>query len=972
MKRLPNGFIVRSSDGAVGAHAVLQALPFQESIQPWVNAHFPEATIHVIPEADRVPADTFNFQIPGVVVVQAPKGTGKSKAIRRAVSVLPLDVSVVQVTFRRSLAWSSSTGGAADVYLDLPSGGISSRHHPRLTIVVNSVSRIRGTYDVVVVDELVSVLDMLSSTLLSHERRVEATCTLASLIAGAKTVVVADAMLDAASVEFVMLCRRMNGGVIQSAAHVASTTTFYDFTKRLHVDYTYVPHAFMSSWTAALHAEVAAGRRVVVPCMTRTQAENVAAQLQEKHAASVLLYTARTDGAHLEADMKDLDTAWARATVVVYSPVITAGCSFEREHFDTAFFYGATGMGSVRSANQMIARVRALRTKTVHVYIHRGDDFAPVPETPFPPLFRTAKDFGTAFMALLSMLERHATSEQIRAGAPFAYYFWSLVVHSGAQIVFPAKADAAAFGMGSGLPPGAAALDSSTTLAAPRGPRTEVWCLHDWDSGATSSFDSRLLQNEPCDAKAASTTTAAVSVAGSVLQRASAIPPDLFQGAIPSLQALDEGVVTACRASLSGPPGTPILPGQAWDVASEQIPRVRAWARLMARKAALSWGVPRTAARSFDRAVTTPADSKGDAFLYPPPAASVRHIQCDKTRDIVSYHAAVYISETRTWMDVGGAAWVLAANDVALVSTGAAPSLEFVTMPFPSKGSGVAEGTRIASRVLDVLCRYSGAHTIHVGCRVCGRDDDFPATAALLDVVVVDTEGVDHFLAFRLSGDAFSSAASDLTKLAVLANGARQCPKTIAIAYLDADQFVRVICSPHPFARAVAVTNPVQVSRAMVLSRQVVIALAARNGSGIFVKVGLNDDPPPTFVAKEEASLGKVQTPPNGVLVTWGLGYGTDLERLLRCRLRVFVGAAATGDMADVALNVRHCMACGGPLDVDQGTGTGTGTGTETALVADMNHFVKVVRALLRSCLLVYFWDGRPLGLFVPSMNVLW
>jgi hypothetical protein len=68
--------------------------------------------------------------------------------------------------------------------------------------------------------------------------------------------------------------------------------------------------------------------------------------------------------------MAQIDRVWTAKDVVIYSPVITAGCSFEvRAHFDACFLYAYQGTASVRSAIQMVSRVRDIRSKTIHVYM---------------------------------------------------------------------------------------------------------------------------------------------------------------------------------------------------------------------------------------------------------------------------------------------------------------------------------------------------------------------------------------------------------------------------------------------------------------------------------------------------------------------------------------------------------------------------------------------------------------------------
>ena len=374
--RTAAGFIVFGNTHAAVTHPAITALPYERSIQPWVRAYFPDAEyvargddVRAIDDDD-LPLHTFR----GVLALQGAKGLGKSKAVHAAVARLAPATTAVQITFRRCLAWSSNRlmGEGAALYTDVPaSTTLSARAFPRLTILINSISRVRGCYDVVVIDELVSVVDMLAGRrLMGAESRIAALFTLAQLIAGARVVLVADAVLDAACLQFVCLCRRIN----DPAAHVPLRVL--DYTYRLHRDYAYVAHENEATWRAALDTALAAGKHVVVPCMTKGMANRLAAAYGAKY--TVRCYTADVDPAQLHEHMRDIHTHWAGVQLLIYSPVITAGCSFELAHYDVVFFYGMAGLGSVRSAMQMIARVRSIASKTVHVYVSRAQRYTPL------------------------------------------------------------------------------------------------------------------------------------------------------------------------------------------------------------------------------------------------------------------------------------------------------------------------------------------------------------------------------------------------------------------------------------------------------------------------------------------------------------------------------------------------------------------------------------------------------------------
>ena len=67
---------------------------------------------------------------------------------------------------------------------------------------------------------------------------------------------------------------------------------------------------------------VAAGKRVVVPCMTRAQAARVAAKYTSR-GLNVGLYTSATSPEVMQEHMRDVHGHWSKLDMLVYSPAIT-------------------------------------------------------------------------------------------------------------------------------------------------------------------------------------------------------------------------------------------------------------------------------------------------------------------------------------------------------------------------------------------------------------------------------------------------------------------------------------------------------------------------------------------------------------------------------------------------------------------------------------------------------------------------
>ena len=110
------------------------------------------------------------------------------------------------------------------------------------------------------------------------------------------------------------------------------------------------------------------GKRVVVCSSTKTftiaMHSFIAARRPETR---ILLYNSST-----KEDISDVNTYWKTCDLLIYSPSITAGVSFEQEHFDSlvAFLVNSQFTPSVDMVLQQLFRVRNLTDGEMHLYVH--------------------------------------------------------------------------------------------------------------------------------------------------------------------------------------------------------------------------------------------------------------------------------------------------------------------------------------------------------------------------------------------------------------------------------------------------------------------------------------------------------------------------------------------------------------------------------------------------------------------------
>lgn len=131
-------------------------------------------------------------------------------------------------------------------------------------------------------------------------------------------------------------------------------------------------------WHHSLNSSLAAGRRIVVACNSLREAQGVRDLVVAKYPhLRHKLYSSKTLQSEKEAHLADVHKHWGELDVLIYTPTISAGVSFELEHFDELFCYFSDRSCGVEVCRQMMARVRNLRLKRQTVCIKAARNFLP-------------------------------------------------------------------------------------------------------------------------------------------------------------------------------------------------------------------------------------------------------------------------------------------------------------------------------------------------------------------------------------------------------------------------------------------------------------------------------------------------------------------------------------------------------------------------------------------------------------------
>ncbi len=325
--------------------------------------------------------------------LQANMGIGKTVEIRRYLQEDQfIGKSVIFISYRVFLCseYKKNFGdlGFKD-YRDLTNND-SDEDYKKVIVCFDSLARFQGRkYDVVILDEIDSVLAHASSDLMKARRGI-AQSVFGFMVKKASLVINADAYLDNERVISTMKLLR------KDTNHYAIRNKFIRETNRKA--YIYKHYVIQKKCTESsrfldklLSDVMKENKKVVVVSMSKRFCIKIQDLLDDNN-IKYYSYNSETDDKIKKEHSKDIRGAWRDKDirVVCYTPTIVAGISFQNEitddngevdelldeeKFDSCYCYcGANQRNScsVDDVKQMLFRVRQLKSGDMNILLHYG------------------------------------------------------------------------------------------------------------------------------------------------------------------------------------------------------------------------------------------------------------------------------------------------------------------------------------------------------------------------------------------------------------------------------------------------------------------------------------------------------------------------------------------------------------------------------------------------------------------------
>ncbi len=287
-----------------------------------------------------------------ITYIKAPMKLGKSKNLRRYIDGLAPDISICFISFR--IAFSDSVLSSMPGFISYQdiSGDIGKHVAPRVVVQVESLHRIKGDYDLVVLDESESILSQFDSDNLSSK-----SLTIAKfrhLLRKASRIIAMDAMMTERTVEVI---RKMREGM--EGKELLSVNGYRNAEDQLYT-LTYSE----TSMAKKMMEDISSGKKVVFISNSVAKVEQYAMAVSISYPSlRMATYTAKTDASMKKLHMSNINDVCKGLDVLMYSPTITAGVSIEIDHFDRVYSFFTNHSCDAIASIQMLGRVRSIRSK---------------------------------------------------------------------------------------------------------------------------------------------------------------------------------------------------------------------------------------------------------------------------------------------------------------------------------------------------------------------------------------------------------------------------------------------------------------------------------------------------------------------------------------------------------------------------------------------------------------------------------
>ena len=292
--------------------------------------------------------------------IKSPYDTGKTQLLKSIIRDKYQDKKVLMITYRVTLAYEFESVFSEFNFNNYKSGNFDSEfliNQTESLLRLVDKKKVLPKYDLIIIDEVESVLNQFKSPTFKGK--------------SANTFELLIALCNNPTTKFITLDGDMSDrsftfiNYFGKSMNIKNICNFNNKTINMYMQSKDALIQFENKMIDDLHNNL----RLVIPTMSSVYAYETQKKINDMFPTKkVIIYTSVTSDKEKQ-DIKGLIELWQTADVVIYTPTIEAGVSFDVPgHFDKLYGYMCVGSCSQRSYKQMLSRVRKFNTTEFNIY----------------------------------------------------------------------------------------------------------------------------------------------------------------------------------------------------------------------------------------------------------------------------------------------------------------------------------------------------------------------------------------------------------------------------------------------------------------------------------------------------------------------------------------------------------------------------------------------------------------------------
>ena len=311
-----------------------------------------------------------------LLALQSEKGTGKTTNLIKALfeDADNIPESILFLSSRRTFGIKLSAdlkNYGFKLYSEIDEHYIYDK---RVIVQVDSLLRLqRDNFDLIIIDECESLARYITS---SHFTKSNKASTIVSnleyRISDAKNVIIMDADLSDRCMNFYSSIIDPDNQLSKNDIKVIINkfTPFQNYTLR-YMNY--------NTWLNQLKIQLIDNKKIAIPMASNSKAKDLYSKLKiDFPNKNIILIHKETSDEDKLAKLLQVNETWVNYDVVIYTPTVCMGVSFDPEHFDSVYAYGCHNSLGAQEFCQMLHRVRNIKDNTINISFDYYKYFDPI------------------------------------------------------------------------------------------------------------------------------------------------------------------------------------------------------------------------------------------------------------------------------------------------------------------------------------------------------------------------------------------------------------------------------------------------------------------------------------------------------------------------------------------------------------------------------------------------------------------